>query len=102
MHNHRTEQRFVFAQRHHDPRANPARVDKFPKSGMGAVELFLRSIRDPDDMLATRDAGQRPSREQVGWAFQSHRCDELRIRTQRHSMSLLALDPPYVSVRGLA
>src|SRR6202043_4163905 len=31
-----------------------------------------------------------------------HRCDELRIPTQRHSMSLLALDPPYVSVRGLA
>jgi hypothetical protein len=49
-----------------------------------------------------RDPAERSVREQRGGAFLSHRFDKLRISAQRHGVTVLALDPPNVSVSGLA
>ena len=44
MYDDRPEQCFVFPQRHHYPRADPARVDKLSVNVVCAVEVFLRSV----------------------------------------------------------
>src|SRR5215469_9589723 len=102
MHDDRPEQRFVFSQRNHYPRADPARVYKLSIGVVCAVDLLLGGVGDPDDILAARDAGQRPSGEQVRGAFPPHRFNELRVSAQCYGMSLMALDPPNVPVSGLA
>jgi hypothetical protein len=102
MHDDRPEQRFVFSQRNHYPRADPARVDKLSKGVICAVGLFLGCVGHVDDLLAARDPAERPFGDQLGGTLLSHRVDELRVSTQRHGISVLALDPPYVAVSGLA
>jgi hypothetical protein len=102
MHYDRPEQRCVFSQRHHDPRADPARVDKLSIGLVCAVDLCLGSVGQADDVLTACDPAERSVGEQRGRTFLSHRLDKSRISAQRHGMRVLALDPPNVSVSRLA
>jgi len=80
MHGDCPEQRFVFAQCHHDRRANPGRVDKLSIGLVCTVDLFLGKVGQADDALAAGEPRQRSS-GQVCAAFPRHRCDEARVST---------------------